>query len=127
MASSAPSTPQIDTLKSKDNTNSPLRSQTTILPMARVKTIMKSSPEVENIGQESLFLITKATEVFIMYLTKLSQRYGNDQELTYSDLATIVSKKDSMEFLQDIVPKKIKYSEYLAIMEKENQVEDSFY
>jgi len=98
-----------------------------MLPMARVKTIMKSSPEVENINQESLFLITKATELFIMYLTKLSQRTGNDQELTYTDLATIVDKKDSMQFLQDIVPNKIKYSEYLAIMEKENQVEDSFY
>ena len=36
-------------------------------------------------------------------------------------------RKDSMEFLQDIVPKKIKYSEYLEIMEKENQVEDSLY
>ena len=38
-----------------------------------------------------------------------------------------VNRKDSMEFLQDIVPKKIKYSEYLEIMEKENQVEDSLY
>ena len=54
-----------------------------------------------------------------MYMTKLSQRYGNDQELTYEDLATIVGKKDSMEFLQDIVPKKITYAEYLSIMEKE--------
>ena len=54
-----------------------------------------------------------------MYITKLSQRYGKDQELTYEDLATIVGKKDSMEFLQDIVPKKITYAEYLSIMEKE--------
>jgi len=38
-----------------------------------------------------------------------------------------VYRKDSMEFLQDIVPKKIKYSEYLEIMEKENQVEDNLY
>jgi len=95
--------------------------------MGRVKTIMKSSPEVDQISNESLFLITKATEVFIMYITKLSQRYGKDQELTYEDLATIVGKKDSMEFLQDIVPKKITYAEYLSIMEKENQVEDSLY
>ena len=31
------------------------------LPLARVKTIMKSSPEVETVTQESLFLITRAT------------------------------------------------------------------
>merc|ERR1711974_467355 len=67
--------------------NSPLRSKDVLLPLAKVKTIMKSSPDVENIGQESLFLITKATELFIMYLTKLSQRHGNDQVVEYSDLA----------------------------------------
>ena len=61
---------------------SPLRSKDVLLPLARVKTIMKSSPDVENIGQESLFLITKATELFIMYLTKLSQRHGADTEVT---------------------------------------------
>ena len=32
-----------------------------ILPLARVKTIMKSSPDVCNISQEALFLITKST------------------------------------------------------------------
>ena len=31
------------------------------LPQSRVKTIMKSSPDVEAVSQESLFLITKAT------------------------------------------------------------------
>jgi len=129
MSTSAPATPILTALAAKkpENTSSPLRSKEALLPLARVKTIMKSSPDVENIGQESLFMITKATELFIMYLTKLSQRHGNDQELNYSDLASIVARKDSMEFLQDIVPKKIKYSEYQAIMEKENQVEDSLY
>jgi len=127
MTHSAPATPNITALAAQKDANSPLRSKDVMLPLARVKTIMKSSPDVENIAQEGLFLVTKATEVFIMYLTKLSQRHGNDQELTYSDLATTVSRKDCMEFLQDIVPKKIKYSEYLSIMEKENQVEDSFY
>ena len=39
--------------------NSPLRSKDVLLPLNRVRTIMKSSPDVEAIGQESLFLITK--------------------------------------------------------------------
>ena len=85
MSESAPATPVSAAVKAVSSTpaanNSPLRSKDVLLPLARVRTIMKSSPDVENIGQESLFLITKATELFIMYLTKLSQRHGNDQEV----------------------------------------------
>ena len=61
--SPAPATPVSSAMKSVSNTpvatSSPLRSKDVLLPLARVKTIMKSSPDVENIGQESLFLITK--------------------------------------------------------------------
>ena len=57
------STPGNTALKVVSNTpvvsSSPLRSKDVLLPLARVRTIMKSSPDVENIGQESLFLITK--------------------------------------------------------------------
>lgn len=31
------------------------------LPISRVKTIMKSSPYVDTIGQDGLYLVTKAT------------------------------------------------------------------
>ena len=85
MTESGPATPVPAGVKTVSKTptaaGSPLRSKDVLLPLARVRTIMKSSPDVENIGQESLFLITKATELFIMYLTKLSQRCGNDQEV----------------------------------------------
>lgn len=109
--------------------NSPLRSKDVLLPLARVKTIMQSSPDIDKIGNEGLFLITKATELFIMYLTKLSQRHGSDQEIEYSDLAAVVKRKDSMEFLHDIIPKKIKFSEYqaLMVMEAEKEEDDDFF
>ena len=45
--------------------NSYSRSQSTILPMGRVKTIMKSSPDVDQISNESLFLITKVRNNFV--------------------------------------------------------------
>jgi len=129
--SPAPATPVSSALKSVSNTpvatSSPLRSKDVLLPLARVKTIMKSSPDVENIGQESLFLITKATELFIMYLTKLSQRHGDDGEVTYTDLASVVQKKDSMEFLHDIVPKKIKYGDYCKMVEDSKDEEDDLF
>ena len=69
----------------------------------------------------------KATELFIMYLTKLSQRHGDDKLVDYSDLAAVVQRKDSMEFLHDIVPKKIKYQEYLNMVETKKDEEDDLF
>jgi len=44
-----------------------------------------------------------------MYMSKLAQRNGDDdRSVNYNDLAAVVAKKESMEFLNDIVPKKIK-------------------
>ncbi|CAB4068051.1 CHRAC1 [Lepeophtheirus salmonis] len=92
------------------------------LPMSRVRTIMKSSPDIDNISQESLYLITKATEYFIIYLTKLSQKNGgNLGNVDYDDLSEVVERKNALEFLQDIIPKKIKYSEYLELMKKRSR------
>jgi len=92
---------------------------------------VRSSPEVEIIGKEFLFTVTKATELFIIYLTKLSQKKGNNQEINYTDVVDVVDRKACMEFLEDFVPKKIKFSEYLSIMEEENMAEEkiccSFY
>ena len=60
-----------------------------------------------------------------MYITKLAQRNGEDSNaVNYSDLAAVVQRKDSMEFLHDIVPKKIKFSDYLKMMEEEKCSDD---
>lgn len=40
------------------------------LPMARVKTIMRSSPDLGNVSQEGYYMITKATELFVHYLAE---------------------------------------------------------
>lgn len=32
-----------------------------VLPMSRIKIIMKSSPDTENIGQDTLFLVARTT------------------------------------------------------------------
>ena len=67
MTEGTPSTPvsalKANTANTPVAANSPLRSKDVLLPLARVRTIMKSSPDVENIGQESLFLITKVSIV----------------------------------------------------------------
>merc|ERR1712226_554034 len=115
MSHSAPNTPAAGASRREMNA----------LPPGRVKTIMKSSPDVETVSQESLFLITRAAELFIMYLSKLASRNGGeDPSVTYADLAAVVQRKDSMEFLHDIVPRKITYGEYLKIMQSEKGKHD---
>ena len=77
MTEETPTTPVSAALKAVSNTpvatNSPLRSKDVLLPLARVKTIMKSSPDVDNIGQESLFLVTKVYSrnyfwIFVLFM-----------------------------------------------------------
>merc|ERR1712080_14200 len=112
--------PQTNTVSNTSSKGTPGGKENNCLPQARVKTIMKSSPDVETVSQESLFLITRATELFIMYMAKLASRNGGeDPSVTYGDLAAVVQRKESMEFLHDILPKKIKYGEYLKMMEEE--------
>ncbi|KAI0207696.1 Chromatin accessibility complex protein 1 [Lamellibrachia satsuma] len=80
---------------------------------------MKSSPEVSNIGQESLFLITKSTELFVGELSRLMRANASDSaNLTYNDLSQIVDDQETLQFLQDIIPKKIKVRDYYALLGK---------
>jgi len=91
----------------------------TVLPISRIKTIMKSSPDVSTISNDSLFLIAKATELFVEYLAKMSLKKSDKaQTVDYNNLAVIVDEQETLQFLQDIIPQKIKYKEYLLMLEK---------
>lgn len=50
-----------NTSSSKNDSKASANSIQTIIPMARVKTIMKSSPEITTINQDTLYLVCKAT------------------------------------------------------------------
>ena len=50
-----------------------------------------------------------------------------DFKVSYSDLAAVIQRKESMEFLHDIVPKKIKYSEYLKLVEDSKDEEEDLF
>lgn len=90
-----------------------------ILPLSRIKTIMKSSPEVGNISPDACFLITKATEGFVAFLVRQALKASDNKMLVdYSDLAKIVSNIDTLDFLRDIIPPKIKGYKYLEILKQ---------
>ena len=47
-----------------------------------------------------------------MYMAKLASRNGGeDPSVTYGDLAAVVQRKESMEFLHDILPKKVLFED----------------
>ncbi|KAF9342665.1 hypothetical protein BGX34_007841, partial [Mortierella sp. NVP85] len=78
------------------------------LPVARVKRIIKEDKDVQIVSNEAVFLISIATEIFLegftakaFNLAKLEKR----KTVLYKDLATAVTQYDSLEFLQDVVPK----------------------
>jgi chromatin accessibility complex protein 1 len=115
--STGTSTDQNDSInKSKTS-----RSKDMHLPISRVRTIMKSTPDIENIGLPSLHVVTKATELFIQ---KLAMDAFKDQRhhrhLDYNDLARAVEDNENMYFLREVLPKKITMAEYYKIVGKES-------
>ncbi|XP_023667672.1 chromatin accessibility complex protein 1 [Paramormyrops kingsleyae] len=112
----------------KVNVSHSLNNKNVSLPMSRVKLIMKSSPDVSSINQDALFVTTKATELFVQYLTQCSFKNGSGKEkntLAYSDLANAAEQSEIFQFLTDILPKKILAKDYLRSLEERAEDEDS--
>ncbi|PSN46521.1 hypothetical protein C0J52_14832 [Blattella germanica] len=76
------------------------------ISLSRVKTIMKSSPDVENVSQESVYLVTKATEMFIKLMVEEAHAKGNSDTLEYKHVSELVQTTDELAFLREIVPNK---------------------
>ncbi|KAM4027484.1 chromatin accessibility complex protein 1 [Anomaloglossus baeobatrachus] len=94
------------------------------LPLSRIRLIMKSSPDVSCINQDALIITAKATELFVNYLASYSYKHGSGKDtntLTYDDLSSTAEDNDTFQFLSDILPKKILASDYLKMLEKEEE------
>ncbi|XP_012285333.1 chromatin accessibility complex protein 1 [Orussus abietinus] len=101
--------------------SSPARMRELRLPVSRVKTIMKSSPYVDTVGQDGLFLVAKATELFIHHLAEEAYLQTNKgSSLEYKHLAEIVQTNETLEFLKQIMPRKITVKQFKEMMEAKN-------
>ncbi|EDS31727.1 histone-fold protein CHRAC subunit [Culex quinquefasciatus] len=88
--------------------------------------MMKTSPSIGQIAPDALFVVCRAAEMFIGYITKNAHKKGT-KALDYKDLAAYVEGEDVLEFLVQILPKKITVREYkkLSAERKDEDDDDS--
>ncbi|CAK1543607.1 unnamed protein product [Leptosia nina] len=82
--------------------------KTQVLPLARIKKIMKLDEEVKMISAEAPVLFAKACEIFIHELTLRAWSHTEDNKrrtLQRNDIAMAISRSDQFDFLIDIVPR----------------------
>ncbi|KAG0347327.1 hypothetical protein BG004_007984 [Podila humilis] len=80
----------------------------TQLPVARVKRIIKEDKDINMVSNDAVFLISMATELFLESFTAKAFNLAKMEKrktIAYKDLATAVTQHDSLEFLQDVIPK----------------------
>uniref|UniRef100_A0A914XLF1 Transcription factor CBF/NF-Y/archaeal histone domain-containing protein n=1 Tax=Plectus sambesii TaxID=2011161 RepID=A0A914XLF1_9BILA len=88
------------------------------IPQTRIRAIMRSSPDSLQISQEALFAMSKATEFFIIQVAKGAFDKSDGKSLDYAELASFVQSNEEMEFLHEIIPKKVKASEVWHLLER---------
>ncbi|XP_074656804.1 chromatin accessibility complex protein 1-like [Tubulanus polymorphus] len=110
---------QLNTSANKSPTKPSIKPGGLLLPISRIRTIMKSSPDVTTISNDSLFLVTRAAELFIEDLAVSCMEEGDDpNNVVYNTLAKFVAEDENLQFLQDIIPQKIKAKDYIDMMKQ---------
>jgi len=78
-----------------------------VLPLARIKKIMKRDPDVSNMSKEALFLMTKCTDLFVEHLGEQSirQAYGQKRKsVRVEDITSAIRSTSSARFLEADFP-----------------------
>ncbi|KAK3922287.1 DNA polymerase epsilon subunit 4 [Frankliniella fusca] len=73
------------------------------LPLSRIKSIIKMDPDVNLASQEAVFLIAKATELFIESLARESYTHtaqSKKKTVQKKDVDAAISSSDSLLFLE---------------------------
>jgi len=92
-----------DHLSTKQSAEKQSHERLVRLPLSRIKTIMKTDPDVTMTGHEAAILIAKATELFVQELTKEVFSYtlqAKRKTVQRKDLELAIDKIDSLAFLE---------------------------
>ena len=99
----------------------PVPKHQSLLPLSRVRTIMRtdvhSTHSTQVVSQDSVALVTKATELFIVQLAKEAHKVAvadARRDVSYGHLAKSIRKTGQTTFLHDVIPEKVLVSDYLA-------------
>ncbi|KAJ8917774.1 hypothetical protein NQ315_010680 [Exocentrus adspersus] len=73
------------------------------LPLSRVKAMMKKDPDCDLLSQDAVFLTTKATEMFIDFMTRESAKHvtvmGKRKTVSRKDVETVIQNIPELCFL----------------------------
>ncbi|KAK9813283.1 hypothetical protein WJX72_011874 [[Myrmecia] bisecta] len=81
-----------------------------LLPLARVRRIIKADSEVKAVSMEASYAVARATELLLEEMVKRTvdtMNKENRRSLLYNDVADIVHEWPALGFLKDIVPNKV--------------------
>lgn len=96
------------------------------LPLARVSTIMKSSPDAANLSSDAVLLTAKAAELFLAVMANTAfEESSSSETLDYNDISKMVESDERFAFLKDIIPPKITVRTYQAILKEVEAKESS--
>ncbi|KAL0220821.1 hypothetical protein RCL1_000675 [Eukaryota sp. TZLM3-RCL] len=79
-----------------------------LLPQSKVKSIIKSDPDVKKISGAAVSVLTELSTTFIQLLARESYKYcekSKRKTLQYQDVSAAVHDIDQLDFLQQIIPK----------------------
>ena len=75
---------------------------------------MKLDKDIQNVTQDGVYATTVATQLFLELLTMESHQFTtneNRKTLTYADVANAVNDIHEFDFLTEIIPYSMPYSE----------------
>ncbi|KAI2796103.1 hypothetical protein RDWZM_000264 [Blomia tropicalis] len=93
------------------------------VPLSRVSSIMRSSPNLTTVKNDAVALTAHAAELFVRDLVQRTYQHVDlKSELKYEDLADFIASSD-INFLKDIIPKTITVAEYYELQKKRQMLD----
>ncbi|XP_065069116.1 DNA polymerase epsilon subunit 4-like [Rhopilema esculentum] len=98
--------PPDDSVAQADGEEKQSNSRLAQLPHTRVRNMMKLDSDLHIASQDSVFLVTKAAELFIQFIAKEAHQkcvQSKRKTIQKRDLDTVVLDIDSMAFLEGVL------------------------
>lgn len=95
-----------------------------VLPLSRIKKMIKQEGNVKAVSAEASYAVTKATEMLVETLAVKAASHmfaANRTVMIYKDVATAVKEWPAADFLADIVPETITIGELRELLAKQQQ------